>query len=192
MKRVPSLLVALRLLLGPALFLAAHNAKHPKWTAIILLSATLSDIFDGVIARKLGVATEKLRVADSRADFCFYMFVCAAVWANASDIVLHFKIPLLILLCLDGASYVFDLIKYKRIATLHAYSAKIWGLSLFFTAFALLVFHVGGPWMWASIVLGIISNLDGLAIKLILPNWQHDVLSCLHAYKSQRSKLPAD
>ena len=192
MKRVPSLLVALRLLLGPALFLAAHHAKHPKWTAIILLSATLSDIFDGVIARKLGVATEKLRVADSRADFCFYMFVCAAVWANASDIVLHFKIPLLVLFCMDGLSYLFDLIKFKRIAAFHAYTAKIWGISLFFTAFALLVFHVGGTWMWASIVLGIFSNLDGLAIKLILPEWQHDVLSCFHAYKSQKARGTAD
>ncbi len=77
MKAVPPLLIALRVMLGPVLLEAATHPAMYLWIVPILVLATLSDIFDGVIARKIGTATESLRVADSRADFWFYMWVCA-------------------------------------------------------------------------------------------------------------------
>jgi len=187
MKSLPSALIVLRVLLGPALLIVVKDPKLHAWIGPVLVAATLSDIFDGVVARRLGIATEALRVADGRADFWFYMWVCASVWARSADIVIQFRIPLAILICMDAISYCIDLIKFKRIATFHAYTAKIWGLTLFLASCALLVFHAGGGWMWLAITAGIISNLDGLAIKLILPTWQHDVPSCWHAWKSVKA-----
>jgi len=183
MKSLPSALIVLRVLLGPALLLVVKDRQLHGWIGPVLAAATLSDIFDGVIARRLGVATEALRVADGRADFWFYMWVCASVWVRSADIILQFRVPLAILIGMDAASYCIDLIKFKRIATFNAYTAKIWGITLFLAACALLVFHTGGAWLWLAIIAGIISNLDGLAIKLILPTWQHDVLSCWHAWR---------
>jgi CDP-diacylglycerol--glycerol-3-phosphate 3-phosphatidyltransferase len=189
MTAVPPLLIAFRVTLGPLLLVAATHPAMIAWIVPILAAATISDIFDGVIARKIGTATEELRVADSRADFWFYMWVCAACWARSADIITAFRVPLLTLLCMDVASYGIDLIKFKRIATFHAYTAKVWGLTLFVCAVALLGFHRGGIWMWLMISVGIISNLDGLTIKLILPEWQHDVLSCVHAWRSVRGGI---
>ncbi|MCW3055259.1 MAG: hypothetical protein JWN14_4429, partial [Chthonomonadales bacterium] len=41
----------------------------------------------------------------------------------------------------------------------------------------------GGDYLWAVIVMGILSNLDGLAIKSVLPEWRRDVPSIFHALK---------
>ncbi|MGD1088324.1 MAG: CDP-alcohol phosphatidyltransferase family protein [Verrucomicrobiota bacterium] len=64
MKRhVPFLLTTLRLLLGPiALVCALTNV--PRWVYLpILVTGTLSDVFDGVLARRFGVATRLFSVA---------------------------------------------------------------------------------------------------------------------------------
>ncbi len=85
-------------------------------------------------------------------------------------------------------SYAFDLVKYRRIASFHAYTAKAWGITLFLAAAALLGFHTGGVFLWLAILLGIVSNLDGLAIKVILPEWQPDVPSVFHALRLRQTR----
>jgi hypothetical protein len=40
--------------------------------------------------------------------------------------------------------------------------------------------------LWLAFVAGILSAGDAMAIKLMLPQWQHDVLSSLHARRIQR------
>lgn len=42
--------------------------------------AFFSDVFDGIIARELGVATANLRHLDSLADTAFYLAAAFAVW----------------------------------------------------------------------------------------------------------------
>ena len=61
MKQLPFALTLLRLLLGPiALLCALTNVS--RWIYLpLLVTGTLSDIFDGILARRLGVATPALR-----------------------------------------------------------------------------------------------------------------------------------
>ena len=91
---------------------------------------------------------------------------------------------------MDLLGYAVDLVRYRRITSLHAYSAKAWGITLFMATIALLVFHTGGVYLRMAIVLGYISNLDGLVIKLLLPTWQTDVHSTFHALKILREHKP--
>jgi hypothetical protein len=70
----------------------------------------------------------------------------------------------------------------------HAYTAKAWGITLFKATVALLGFHTGGVFLWMAILIGISSNLDGLAIKFVLPEWQRDVPSVFHALKIRRTQ----
>lgn len=152
-----------------------------------LTAAFLSDIFDGIVARRIGVATERLRVADSWADGWFYVWVILSVCQTVPKIIHAFRVPLLAVIALQLFSYSIDLIKYRRIASFHAYTAKAWGISLFVATIALLGFHTGGVYLWAVIVMGILSNLDGLAIKTVLPEWRRDVPSIFHALKLRRA-----
>ncbi|MBM0745298.1 CDP-alcohol phosphatidyltransferase family protein (plasmid) [Phormidium sp. CLA17] len=65
---IPWLLVGLRFLLAPFLLLDALDGKTDIGFVVGYTIAVLSDIFDGVIARKLGSSTVGLRQADSWAD----------------------------------------------------------------------------------------------------------------------------
>lgn len=79
-KSLPPALTTLRLLLGPvACWLAVVHAAG--WTfALILLVAFLSDIYDGVLARRWGVATEWLRRYDSLTDLFYYGCILWSTW----------------------------------------------------------------------------------------------------------------
>ena len=49
--------------------------------------------FDGVVARKLGVATAELRHLDSRVDLVFYATAAWAVWRVHPDVVRSIAVP---------------------------------------------------------------------------------------------------
>lgn len=183
---IPADLIALRCALGPILVLLTVGQAPAAALIAVLAAAMLSDIFDGVIARKLGVATAPLRVADSRADAWFFACAALSAWIAAPGAVLQHANLIAASLVLQAGSYVFDLIRYRRIMCLHAYSAKLWGVSLYGTMAALIAFHTAAMLPFAFAV-GLVSFLDAAAIKLILPGWRHDVLSAFHALRTARS-----
>ena len=68
MRALPALLIALRGTLG-AVLLALGLSGRTGWPfARLLIAGLLSDIFDGVLARRLGVASARLRLTDSVTD----------------------------------------------------------------------------------------------------------------------------
>src|SRR5437588_127104 len=98
---LPAALIALRAALGPAI-IAAVLASAPRYTVILLAAVGfLSDVADGIVARRIGIATERLRVADSRADACFYVGAAVAAWLAEPAIVHELRIPLLLLLVMQ-------------------------------------------------------------------------------------------
>jgi CDP-diacylglycerol--glycerol-3-phosphate 3-phosphatidyltransferase len=180
LKCVPATLVAVRVALGPILLAFCAERANGLWIVSILATAMLSDVFDGVIARRLRIATTQLRIADSYADAWFFACVCAAACVAEWREVSRFSTPILLSLGLQLASYAYDFRRYGRPATFHAYSAKLWGLSLYVAAIALLAFHTGA-FLWASFAVGLVSGLDALAIKLTLTDCRCDVHSYFHA-----------
>ena len=78
LNRLPWLLVLFRIASGPAMIALAF-AGHGVACAVLLSLGVLSDIFDGIIARRLGVATPALRTWDSRADVAFWLCAVIAV-----------------------------------------------------------------------------------------------------------------
>ncbi len=183
---VPGLLVALRTVLGPLVCLCTIRGLASGWIVAGLLAAFLSDLFDGLLARRLGVASERLRVADSWADGFYYLWIGLSVWWTRPSVLYDYRFPLMLVVSLQLCSYGLDLLKYRRIASFHAYSAKAWGISLFVAGVALLGFRTGGIVLWPAIILGILSNIEGIAMKWVLPTWTCDVPSLAHALRMRR------
>lgn len=153
-----------------------------------MLAAMLSDIFDGVIARRIGVVTTKLRVVDSRVDAWFFLCVGISAVLAAPLILRAYMVPITIEVCLQAAAYTYDIARYGRITSLHAYSAKLWGFTLYLAAIGLLAFH-SGILIWVAFVFGMLSAIDAMAIKLLIPEWKHDVLSTFHALRMREANL---
>ena len=83
MKNTPILLIILRLLLGPVMIALTYNYGDKIRTELVVLIfvGLLSDIFDGIIARRLGIASEKLRRMDSQTDLIF-LVMCGMVFMD--------------------------------------------------------------------------------------------------------------
>ena len=109
----------------------------------------------------------------------------AAWWLYPGVIAGHLG-PLAVLIGLEVLRYLFDYAKFGREASYHMWSAKLWGVVLFLGFFALLVFGADGFWVSLAIYWGILSDLEGLAISIVLREWQTDVPSIIHALRLRR------
>ncbi|MDE2127193.1 MAG: CDP-alcohol phosphatidyltransferase family protein [Armatimonadetes bacterium] len=183
----PMALIALRALLGPAIRFGC-TSRWPGWLlGACALTACLTDIFDGVIARRLGVATDRLRMADSIVDGEYYLFVAWGIWLADQSVLQPYTPALLALFAVQTASYVFSWLRLRRIGGLHAYSAKVWGLSLCAASIWLLAFRSPGIWLTLMIFCGFLSNLDGILIIWLLPERRIDVHGAWHALALRRA-----
>jgi phosphatidylserine synthase len=150
------------------------------------MAAFFSDIFDGIIARRLGVSNVQLRQADSLADVCLYTCISASAWLVHRDIIIAFRVPLLMAVFAQLLWLVVNLVKYGKPASYHTYSAKLWGLTLFVATVGLFGFDYAGITLWLSSIVCMIHSLEEIAMTLILPVWTHDVLSIFHALQLRR------
>ena len=178
---VPLALTALRALLAPVV-VGLALAWPARWAfAACLVAAFLSDVFDGVIARRLGVATPGLRRLDSIADSVFYVAALFAAWHLHPEAIRAQLVPLLALALLEIARYAFDLRKFGKEASYHMWSSRLWGVALFAAFLALLVFGEDRVAVPAAIGIGIVADLEGLAISVTLREWRTDVPTICHA-----------
>ncbi|HEV2472861.1 MAG TPA: CDP-alcohol phosphatidyltransferase family protein, partial [Chthonomonadales bacterium] len=181
LKSLPAILTAMRAVLGPLLFLGALLRVPGGWLLAALITALLSDIFDGVVARRLKVVTARLREADSFTDTLFIGCMAGALLLRRRMLLARYVIPIGVVLFLNLLALAAEIYKYRRIASYHTYTAKLASLALFIAVSVMLVNNSGGVVVWAALATGALCHIEQLLITLTLPNWTHDVLSVFHA-----------
>ena len=181
--RIPLLLTVSRAALAPLMLLFAWHYPRPAAFGVCLTLAFLSDVFDGILARRLNVATPGLRRLDSIADSVFYVATLLAAWHLHSTDLREYLPALLVLGAVEMARYIFDLWKFRREAAYHLWSSKLWGICLFVGFFSLLVLERGRLSVAIPIYLGILVDLEGLAVSFVLREWKSDVPTIVHAWR---------
>jgi CDP-diacylglycerol--glycerol-3-phosphate 3-phosphatidyltransferase len=177
---------------GPYLLVNAWDGHTGSGFVAVFVLAVLSDIVDGMIARRLKVVSSFLREADSRADLCLYLCVLASIWRVFPEVVVSFAVPLGIAVFAQMLQWASSLLKYGRLASYHSYSAKIWGLSLAVATVALFGFGYAGVTLWATLIIGTLHNLEEVAMTLILPHWTFDVVTIQKALQIRAGEVVAD
>lgn len=188
MKTLPLLLTLLRAGLAPVIVLVAVFRPSKPAFGACLVTAFLTDVFDGIIARRLGVATPNLRRLDSVADSLFYVAATFVAWHLYPTAITRRSVLLAALVILELARYAFDAVKFRREASYHMWSSKLWGVALFAGFYSLLALGSDTVFVSAAIVLGIFADLEGLAISLVLRDWKSDVPTVFHAIRLRESK----
>jgi phosphatidylglycerophosphate synthase len=145
--KVPLLLTALRALLAPVIVVLALVNPDPRAFGICLSLGFLSDVFDGIIARRLGVASPGLRRLDSCADTLFYVAATFAAWHLYPQVITEHSGALALLIALELSRYAVDLARFGREASYHMRSSKAWGVVLFVVFLAVLACGYTGPWV---------------------------------------------
>ena len=85
--------VRLLLALPFAVCMAAPDARHAAWAAVILAAAIVTDLADGALARRLGTASAAGRLLDHTADV---LFVTTGLVAGAVRGAFPWILPVLV------------------------------------------------------------------------------------------------
>jgi len=188
---IPWSMVAFRTVLEPVVVLAAWQMARPEvWLGAMIGAAFVSDVFDGILARRWGTASAHLRVADTTADTIFYLSILAAIIIRHGSVLRERSRLLIVVLILEVLRIVFDLIKFHKMASYHTYTAKFWGILLAAATIALLCFNRAFWLLTLALLWGVLCDLEGLTMSIVLPEWTHDVKSLRRAFKL-RSEIMA-
>ena len=187
MKRhLPFALTTLRLLLGPVA-LACAFADVARWIFLpILILGTLSDIFDGILARRFGVATPALRRYDSITDVIYYLFILGALWRLCHDVVMHNLWAVVVILASEAGSILVCAVKFGQYPATHSWLAKFYGLCLLGGLIALLAFAAGDRAVLALAGVAAVTNAEIILLHLLAQTPPVDVPSVFHWWKRRK------
>ncbi|HVU07742.1 MAG TPA: CDP-alcohol phosphatidyltransferase family protein [Verrucomicrobiae bacterium] len=184
--KIPFLLTTLRLLLGPvALICAFANVSRLVYLPILIV-ATLSDIYDGVLARKFGVATSALRRYDSVTDVIYYLFILAVAWILCKPVIEQNYFAIALILLSEIAIILVSFIRFRKYPATHSYLAKFYGLCLLAALVTLLVFNAGSWAVTSLAIVALVTNAEIIAIHLLMPSPPVDVRSIFVLPKQQK------
>lgn len=184
--QIPWLMAAARAALGPVIVLGERCNWSGTGLAALVVSALVSDIFDGVLARRWKCDTPGVRLFDSMADTFFYVCVGAALWFGRSPALRENAGLLLVLVGMELAHYALDFAKFGKPASYHSYLAKAWGLVMATAVVVSFATGAGGLLIRVSLELGLLCNVEGIAMSLILPEWIRDVKGLSAAVRLRR------
>jgi phosphatidylglycerophosphate synthase len=190
--RVPPALIVFRLVAGIALPLLAWLHTPPSALAALLVLGFLSDVFDGLLARRLGTDTLPLRRLDTRCDIVFALgAVLASLIANPSSGSQWFPWiwGYLALFLLRNAV---DYLKYRASPSYHMWSGKLWSAVIYLAIFAALI-GAAKPWLsTAAFCIYAINALEGIAASLVFSRPAKDIPSIWHAFRLRKSISNSD
>lgn len=186
----PYWLIYFRMALGPLLLLLCflQLPAFPVLAVTLVVLGLLSDILDGIIARKMGISEEKLRRLDSLADQLFFISVAICAYLSSKDFFKQHGLQVILLLSSEALIYLVSFWRFRKEIATHSIGAKLWTLFLTATLIELLLRHQSGWLFQVTIWLGIATRLEILGILFLLKSWTNDVPSLLHALKLRKGK----
>jgi phosphatidylglycerophosphate synthase len=185
LSNVPNFLSAFRAACAPLLLVLAWNGATGMFLVFFALGL-LSDIADGVLARRLGVESDFGARLDQWADFALWASLPFAAWWLWREIVLR-EAPFVILavacmLLPTAIAYA----KYRAIPGYHTWSVKLGSVLMGIGVPLLLFFDLAWPFRIAALF-QLVCAADELGITYLSAQCRHDVPSVFHAARPRRN-----
>lgn len=185
-QQLPTLLIYSRIFLGIAIGLTAiiNPDNSGLIISMLMFVAIVTDILDGIIARKLGVATQRLRILDSNVDLFFWLISLSAIFLlNPQFFAQHIRLILLVFF-LEMLAYFVSFFKFRKSVATHTYLAKFWSVFLFLFLTELAVTGNSTYLFWVVIGLGCLSRIEIILILWLTPIWKTDISSIFNLFNT--------
>lgn len=190
MKKLPLSLIYSRIGFGVVIILLTISKPvyFKYWIISLIIAGLLSDIFDGIIARRLGISTQKLRRLDSSVDQFFWLSVLASAVIISFPFFKSNVLLISIVIILEGVCYGISFIKFRKEVATHAIASKIWTLVLFATLIQIIATG-NSAWLFIICVyLGIATRLEIICMILLIKSWTNDIPTVYHAILIRKGK----
>jgi CDP-diacylglycerol--glycerol-3-phosphate 3-phosphatidyltransferase len=181
-QQIPWALAGVRAALGPILIAGAQCNWSGMALAAMVLGAAVSDIYDGVLARRWKCDTAGVRLFDTVADTIFYFCAGMGLWLARPEIFRKNAALLLVVLAMEAFHFGFDYSKFGKPASYHSWLAKSWGVVLATSLVVALATPFGSGMITLSLIVGIACKAEGLAMSFLLKEWERDVRTLATAW----------
>jgi CDP-diacylglycerol--glycerol-3-phosphate 3-phosphatidyltransferase len=142
-------------------------------------------VADGVLARRLGQASEFGARLDQWGDFALWISLPLAAWWLWPDILAREAFYVLLALVCMLLPTAIAWLKYRAVPGYHTWSVKLGSVAMGVSAPLLLLFDVAWPFR-AAALFQVLCALDELGITCLLAECRHDVPSVWHALRLRR------
>lgn len=127
----------------------------------------LSDAFDGLVARKLGIQSSFGSALDSLSDLLFYGVMAAKLFPTFQRLLLPYQWVIIgVPTALHFIAYIICAIKFFRFSAIHTYANKALGLLVYAFPFCF-IGEIPLIWTIYMIVGGVIALYGSVEINLI-------------------------
>lgn len=185
---IPWILVWFRLSLAPFFPIGYLLHADGRLYVGLLLAGIISDIFDGVLARRWKCSTPALRRMDGNIDTVFYSSAGLTAVTLHSAYLAPWIWGLAVMFFFMVTQNVVNIVKYGRQPSYHMYSGKLWSIAL---VTALIGLFLDSPSAWSlggMVALGIYNSLEDIIASLVLPTPMTDIPTVFHAIKIARTQ----
>lgn len=145
----------------------------------------LSDVLDGIIARRFGVESELGAQLDQWGDFALWVCLPLAAWWLWPEVLrreaVYVVLAIVCLLLPTAIAYA----KYREVPGYHTWSAKTSAVLMGVSVPLLLIFDVAWPFRVAALW-QLVAAVDELGITFVFTECHHDVASVFHAARERR------
>ena len=185
-RHLPLSLTLSRIVLAPVLIALACTTL-PGWTlGAICVIAFLTDLFDGILARRWGVATPQLRRLDVIADVIFYLAMLAAFCLRRPDVIYDYGWYFLGFLAAEVACQAISLRRFRQSSATHTYLNKFWAVVLCIVCTLILMGSDASVIMPITLLIGLVGYLEVMLMLLLAGDPPIDVPTLWHLLKRQR------
>lgn len=188
-RKIPLLLIIGRLVVSFLfIFWAVFDTEIQIWLFLLLIYLGLvSDIFDGIIARKLNVSSVFLRKADTVVDAVFYAGIISCVFQINSEAFTSNRYLIFVILSLELIMYSVSMLRFRKLPSPHAIASKFWALYLI-VEFTLISLGLSGVHFTISLVIGSFVHLERALIYIVIKKWENDIPSIYHAVQIRKGR----
>lgn len=159
MKQLPNILTTSRLILAPfLLFLQPMSG----WFWLLYSYCFLSDLVDGLLARRMKLTSEVGALLDSFADVSFFLAVSLSLLPRLLE-TQAIMVWILMIAIIRFVRYLIGYVKYRSFSSLHTWLNKVVGFLLCIFPLLLIMFHE----KIVVLILGIIATISALEELLI-------------------------
>ena len=173
--KIPEALLYSRLLVS-VLVIVLSFSKVPSYIIVALsIYAIVSDVLDGIIARKLNISTEEMRRLDTKIDTVFWFSCLFYVCINRPLFLKTHLLQLFILVFSELLIIALGAIKFQERVSYHTILSKCWALCLLWF-FIDLTLHPSAPVSFAfSFWYGLLVQSEIVLIIIIFKQNHTDV-----------------
>ena len=183
---IPNALSFYRLAMFPLILYFILSGRESMF-ALFLVINLVTDVADGIIARRFNMVTEFGAKLDSIADdFTYLLAFLGIVVFKLDDLLPHIH-SFVLWFVLMVLMMVFSLIKFGRLTSFHLYSFKIGGYIQAF--FFILLFTIGfiTPLYYFMVIWGILAAIEHLIIQVILSELRSNAKGLYWVIKEQKA-----